>query len=120
MINVRIFDLTKSPFESGQEIPVSDHKFEVRHARNYTRNKLDQCGGHTFLVDKTSCRVYTAKCKYTDKFHKRAGILMAIQKFVGKAQILDFSFWNDGIKVWIDRKGPVDHWFLTANYVGHS
>jgi len=120
MINVEVVDLTKAPFEHGQEIPTEKFQFEVRHTRNYSKSKLDQCGGHTHLFCLNNKRVYTAKCKYTDKFHKRAGVLMALQRFIGKGQIIDFSFKKDCIVIYIDKRGSPDHWFLTANYQSHS
>lgn len=120
MITVNVFDLTKAPFEHGQEIPKETYTFEIRHSRNYDGNKITQNGGHTFLFCRENGRVYGSKCNRLDKFHKRLGVMVCIQRMIGKAMIIDFVFKKDHVDVYIDRSGSVDMWFLKANFRSYS
>jgi hypothetical protein len=111
MIKVVIYDLTHAPFELNDTVPNEVLNLEVRHSRNRVGNKVDFFGGHTLLVDFDHKKVYASKCKHTDRFCRRTGILMALQRKLN-CLIIDFSFKKDELQLYIDRESEPVHWFV--------
>lgn len=119
MITVRIHDLKDAPITVDNPIPEKVYRFEIRHTRNYTGNKVDQTGGHTLLFCLDNGKIYGSRCNRTDKFHKRLGVIVCLQHFLGKCEIIDFVFKKDEIVMFVNSNGKPDNWYLRENLRVH-
>jgi hypothetical protein len=80
---LRIYFTTEDPSDSD-EMGVN---FNIRHFRNYHRNKndgveLDPCGGYTVLSEEGTGKMFVAKCNPKDKFNRKIGLKQAINHYL--------------------------------------
>jgi hypothetical protein len=80
---IKVHFMHEDPSESDEKVV----NFNIRHFRNYRRNKnngveLDPCGGHTILSEEGTGRMFVAKCHPNDKFNRKTGFREAIRIYM--------------------------------------
>ena len=80
---IRIYFMHEDPSESDETIL----NFNIRHFRNYRRNKndgveIDPFGGYTVISEDNNGKMFVAKCCPRDKFNRRIGFKEAVSRYL--------------------------------------
>lgn len=80
---IKIYFMHEDPSESDETVI----NFNIRHFRNYRRNKnngveVDPFGGYTVLSEEKTGKMFVAKCNPKDKFNRRIGLKEAISHYL--------------------------------------
>lgn len=97
-----------------------EKKYKVKHFRQYNGSTLSPNGGHTCLFDLSTGHVLVSRCRSTEQYSRRKGVLTCIQKYlrgnnlepIEGAGILKAESFTDGIKLTVHNSPEPHYWWL--------
>jgi len=99
---------------------------KIKHFRQFEDNgrKVKQCGGHTIISDSITNTMFSSKCRMTEQFSRRKGLLVCLQKMshglpfrgigepLGGKDILEFESLDRGMSIFLGNSPNEGLWWL--------